>query len=358
MKMGTSENMIKKQDGQEQKVNNGSIAIQAGGDVSLGISVTEARQIALDLWKANFIELSANAKEIADTRVQEITDKVLEKLQREFPAGIEKAEDPDFQYALFTVQKEYARNGDENLGDLLVDLLVDRSKLQQRDILQIVLNESLNTAPKLTESQLAALSVIFQFKYTQNLHVGNHKLLGDYFDRTISPFISSIVKNRACYQHLEFTGCGSIGFVSNSLESILCQTYQGQFLKGFENKEIIDRGVTIGNDQRFFIPCLNDPTKVQIRANNKEMLEKAYNENEIPAEDRIKISQLFDLNKMSETEIQEKCISIRPYMAELFDKWSHSELGNFSLTSVGIAIGHANIKRLSGEFADLSIWIN
>jgi hypothetical protein len=28
------------------------------------------------------------------------------------------------------------------------------------------------------------------------------------------------------------------------------------------------------------------------------------------------------------------------------------------LTSVGISIGHANIKRLVGEFAKLSIWIN
>jgi hypothetical protein len=27
-------------------------------------------------------------------------------------------------------------------------------------------------------------------------------------------------------------------------------------------------------------------------------------------------------------------------------------------SSVGIAIGHANIKRLVGEFANLSIWIN
>ena len=48
----------------------------------------------------------------------------LSKLQREHPAGLEKSYDPDFQYALFTVQKEYARNGDKDLGDLLVDLLV------------------------------------------------------------------------------------------------------------------------------------------------------------------------------------------------------------------------------------------
>jgi len=343
---------------QEQKVDKGSMAIQAGGDVNVGITVTEARQIALDLWKANFIELSTKAKELVDSRVQEITDKVLERFQRDFPAGIEKAEDPDFQYALFTIQKEYARNGDADLGDLLIDLLVDRSKLKQRDILQIVLNESLNTAPKLTESQLSALSVIFLFRYTQNKGVGNHQILGEYFDKMVSPFISSIVKNNACYQHLEYTGCGSVELVSTSLENILSQTYQGLFLKGFENKEIEDREITIGLNPHFFIPCLNDQTKIQVRSNNKETLEKALTDHKIPPEDCTKIKDLFELNKMSENEINEKCIEIRPFMAELFEKWSNSEMNRFTLTSVGIAIGHANIKRLVGEFSNLSIWIN
>ena len=61
---------------------------------------------------------------------------------------------------------------------------------------------------------------------------------------------------------------------------------------------------------------------------------------------------------MSETEIRDKVVEIRPYMTEIFETWSGSAMKNFKLTSVGIAIGHANIKRLVGEFAELSIWIN
>ncbi len=75
-------------------------------------------------------------------------------------------------------------------------------------------------------------------------------------------------------------------------------------------------------------------------------------------EDRAKIGALFDVEKMNDTEIKVKCIEIRPYMSGLFETWSESAIKNFTLTSVGIAIGHANIKRLVGEFADLSIWIN
>lgn len=346
---------------QEQSAAEGSTAIQAGGNVTItksGLTYAEVRDVALDVFRANFYELAGVAKDTAKARAEEITEDFLSKLQKEHPAGFEKSADPDFQYALFTVQKEYARNGDKDLGDLLVDLLVDRSKQEQRDILQIVLNESLVTAPKLTDNQLAVLAVTFLFKYTQNFGIGNHQLFGKYLDEHVAPFVPKIVKNLACYQHLEFSGCGSIGLGARSLESILGATYQGQFLKGFEENEVAEKGVSIGIDQRFFIPCLNDPSKLQVRANSKELLDKAFEEHSIAQEDRTKITELFNAGKMSDAEIKEKCISIRPYMEDLFETWSESAMKNFTLTSVGIAIGHANIKRLVGEFANLSIWIN
>ena len=112
---------------QSQDVGGGATAIQAGGSVTVvnvGVTASEARQIALDVAKATFYELTGAAKETASIRVEEITEQVIKKLETDYPEGLQKAKDPDFQYALYTVQKEYARNGDKDLGDLLVDLLV------------------------------------------------------------------------------------------------------------------------------------------------------------------------------------------------------------------------------------------
>lgn len=346
---------------QNQDVGNSATAIQAGGSVTVinvGVTPFEARAIALDVAKATFYELTGAAKETAAIRVEEITDQVIKKLEKDFPAGLQKAKDPDFQYALFTVQKEYARNGDKDLGDLLVDLLVDRSKQDQRDILQIVLNESLSTAPKLTDTHLAALAVIFLFKYTQNHNVGNHQKFGEFLDQHLLPFAAKLSKNQAGYQHLEFSGCGSISLSGNSLEGLLGTVYQGQFLKGFDQSEIVNRAISVGLDSRFFIPCLNDMSKLQVNANSKENLEKYLDAQGGSPEDRAKILELFDLGKMSEPEIREKLIAIRPYMAGVFETWNNSAMKTFTLTSVGMAIGHANIKRLIGEFASLAIWIN
>lgn len=346
---------------QEQNATQGGTALQAGGDIvitSTGLTYTEVKEIALDVFRANFYQLSGIARETAADRAEEITEAFLSKLRAEHPEGFQQANDPSFQYALLTVQKEHARIGDKDLGDLLVDLLVDRSKHECRDILQIVLDESLSTAPKLTDNQLAVLAITFLFKYTQHHGVGNHKALGEYFDKFVTPFDAKIVKNAACYQHLAFTGCGAIGAGAITLEAVLGKTYQGQFLKGFDPKEIEDRKPAIGLDSRFFIPCLNDPKKIQVRANSHESLDKLLVEQCIDAEDSGKIKALFDVGKMGDDEIKAKCVEVRPYMSHVFDVWSDSNMKHFTLTSVGIAIAHANVKRLVGEFADLAIWIN
>jgi hypothetical protein len=61
---------------------------------------------------------------------------------------------------------------------------------------------------------------------------------------------------------------------------------------------------------------------------------------------------------MSADEIKKHITKERDYMETIFELWEKSSLGHFALTSVGIAIGHANVKKNVGEFTDLSIWIN
>ncbi|WP_412515110.1 LPO_1073/Vpar_1526 family protein [Vibrio cyclitrophicus] len=129
-------------------------------------------------------------------------------------------------------------------------------------------------------------------------------------------------------------------------------------LKGLIFKKLQIGRFSIGQSHDFFIPCLNDCEKWQVRANSKEILEKKMETLNVPQTDRPKILALFNQGKMNNQEIKSKCIEIRPYMENVFDVWADSDMQSFSLTSVGISIGHANLKRLVGEFANLSIWIN
>lgn len=338
----------------------GASALQAGRDITVnqGLSYADTRQIALDVFRANFYELAGMAKQEAATRAEEVTEAFLRKLNIENPEAFRQANDPGFQHALYTMQKEHAKTGDKDLGELLVDLLVDRTKHPQRDIIQIVLDESLITAPKLTEGQLANLALVFLFRYTMNHGLANKEILGEYFDKYAKPFADKLSKSQASFQHLEFSGCGSISLTQISLEEIFSRNYQGLFTRGFGPSEIGGREITLGFDQRIFIPCLNDPSKLQVCALNQDVLDGKLAEIGASEEDKARIKSLFDHDKMSAEEIRNMCVEVRSYMGPVFDFWSSSAAMSFTLTSVGIAIGHANIKRLAGEFSDLAIWIN
>jgi len=98
----------------------------------------ERRVVFIDLEQHDGVRVRGAAQQTAETRGNAIADKFLTKLETENPDSLKQAEAPDFQDAFFTVQKEYAKSGDEDLGNLLVNLLVDRSKQKVRDIKQIV----------------------------------------------------------------------------------------------------------------------------------------------------------------------------------------------------------------------------
>jgi hypothetical protein len=343
---------------QVQKGGDQSTNIQAGEVHIVGISYAEAHQIALDVFKTNFLSLSDRAAEIALARVEEITEKFLRKLKEQNEKGIAHAQDPDFQYALFTIQKEYAKTGNKELGDLLIDILVDRTKEESRSIMQIVLNESLSVAPKLTIDQLATLSIIFIFSYTVSHRINNLQTLKEYFDTYIAPLAGLISKKPPCYQHLEFAGCASISIGSRNLLDILFKNYAGVFSKGFQEAELKEINITIPIKSPMFIVCLHDDSKFQINAIKDDvLLEKAKGLNI----DKEEVDKLVQLNKsvsMNGDEIKNYLEELCPYMKTVFDVWENSFMKNIRLTSVGIAIGHANVKRYLGEFTDLSIWIN
>ncbi|WLH87873.1 hypothetical protein PSH87_14350 [Pseudomonas sp. FP453] len=344
---------------QNQDAAQGALALQAGGNITIGLSAIEAIAIAREVAVATFRELSGDARDTMSARVEQITVEVISRLEKENPEGLKKAKDPDFQHALLTVQKEYGRTGDRQLGDLLVDLLVDRSKQDERNILQIVLNESLNVVPKLTDSHLANLAIVFLFRYVQSYDVVSDALLGNYLDTHVMPFVSKISKKPSSFQHLQFTGCGSEQMMAATLETLLLGSYQGLFSKGVDSSEVDAEELSWKLREVFLIRCLNDSEKFQVKFISRTALFDIFDRYYIGQEDRDKILRLFNAGLMSEDEVREKCVGLRPYLGPVFSCWNESRMTNFTLTSVGLAIGHASVKREVGsEFGDLSIWVN
>jgi hypothetical protein len=344
---------------QNQESGNNSTNLQGQSVVvNQGISYSDAKEIAIDVFKSNFLELSKQASETAVARAEELVDSFVEKLEERSPESVESVKTPGLQYALFNAQKEYARTGDKDLSEVLVDILVDRAGEKERNLMQIVLDESITVVPKLTISQMDTLSLIFLLKYSQNYSVVDDASLKRYISDYIKPFIGNLSKEVSLFQHLEFSGCGSISMGALKIQDKFKTTYKGLFLKGFTNEEFEKSFDDFENYKKLVIPCLNDKAKFQIAARSGEHLEEILKQNNISDQQKInKIKSLFGKNLMNDKEILEKLNTCCPYLADFIDIWNDSSMKNMTLTSVGIAVAHANIRRRTNVSIDLGIWI-
>ena len=121
---------------QSQKAGDGAAQMMAGQDINAthnqtvnitGITVTEARQTALDVFKANALELAGIARDLFEARGREFIELYLEELLRRKPEALGSFRDPDMQYALFNLRKTVKNYEDVPVSQkLLKQALGDR----------------------------------------------------------------------------------------------------------------------------------------------------------------------------------------------------------------------------------------
>ncbi|KZZ86238.1 LPO_1073/Vpar_1526 family protein [Bacillus sp. SJS] len=344
-------------DNQKQQSGDNSVNVQ-GKSVTInnGLSYSDVKEIVLDTFHANFLQLSNDAANLAKQRAEELTNDYLKMLKEKDESALDAMNDPDMQYTFYTAQREYARSGNKDLSEMLVDILFERSRIKEKPLMQIVLNECVEIAPKLTSSQLDILSLVFIFKYTQNYSVNNFETLKLYIESRVLPFTSKLKKEISHYQHLEYAGCGSISIGERSLPDILLITYAGLFCKGF-NENILQERFPKEIPYHVFKPCLHNDNLLQINAMNEEALKNNYTDG-FDEETTIKLQNMFTEFQMTAEEVKAFMIGLTPDIKSLFEYWEDSSMKNMTLTSVGIALAHANIRRKNIEGYDLSIWIN
>lgn len=326
--------------------------------VNQGISYSDAKEIATDVFKANFIELKQEAAAIAQERAEEVTDKVIQQLSERHPDSVQEFEQPAMQDALFTVQKQYAISGDDDLGDLLVDILVDRASEPKRNMVQIVLDESLSIAPKLTLQQLDTLTLNFLLVSTRRLDSKNYDDLVQHFNKRILPFVEGMSDKHSDYTHIEYLGCGHVRPGNyGQLEKRLRDNYKAYFSKGFSEEELKDEIGEGHNLGGLIIQCFHEPEKFQIGVLDEEVLETIAKQNGLNEDIITKLKQYFNKTTKPQNEVKDMLLESLPKFEKVFDVWNKSSFNQLELTSVGIAIAHANYRRKTGDTMDLSIWI-
>lgn len=343
---------------------------QEGGDESTnvqaqsitihqGISYKDAKEIAIDVYKYNYLQLSQDAATLAAERAIKITEHFLDRLKAENEQYLQSMREPSMQVALYNAQKAYATTGDNNLEEILVNILVERAAQDKRTLKQITLDESLIVAPKLTSEQMDALTLNFLISKTQNNNLLNIESLKEYLCKQIVPFIASLRMESSAFEHLQYAGCGSIMESMNILpiEHIFRNHYKGLFSKGGSFDEYKDFLQDEKLTKTFIIKCLRFPNLLQINAINDNYVDNVCESNKFPVEIQQQAKQLFEAHTMSQQEVKEDILRLCPEMGGLFEAWEKTKISKFTLTTVGIAIARANLKIRTGVEINLDIWV-
>lgn len=348
---------------QSQDASDGSLAIQSARDtnITVGMSAEDMQRI-METLSQQLPTYAAVAREVVDARLADFKDEVLKKFADQEKADAGAFADPDFQYVFTRAQHAYARSGDAVTRDTVVDLIAKRSKEGTRSRLSLTLNDAVEKAAVLTKNEFAELSLVYLIRYTRHLGINSLEAFGEYCRTQMLPLLADISRESASYQYLQAHSCGSIEITSITLPDAFRENYAGVLTIGCAVEDL--QGALAEEKRAAFaastlvIPCLSDPTKVQLAALSRDVFDSKATPLGFDESERNAL-----WNKMMESVPSGDALTTRietvfPEIRELIDIWSSTPLKQMTLTTVGIAVGYANLLRAAVGFqADLGVWI-
>lgn len=153
---------------QEVSEVNGSVVIQAGGDVNnYGLGYNDVKAISQDVISQYLSSLTNVALDTFKKRIAELERIFIEKLEHlDAPHVEEKLKTPHMQIIMRETMEDYAKSEDANTREELVDLLIERLKVNENDDEKFLIEDAIKVLPSITEKQgdfLAALFFLHHF---------------------------------------------------------------------------------------------------------------------------------------------------------------------------------------------------
>ncbi|MGW3689413.1 LPO_1073/Vpar_1526 family protein [Streptomyces sp. NPDC005125] len=324
--------------------------------MNFGLGVEDVEYIVTKMATEKFSSYSQEAFQVMKERVEEFAENYIREMLDRDPAAIENIKDPGMQSALLDAESGFAKTGDTDLGSILVDILVERTLATKRDVLQLALNEAIGVTQKLAANHLSAISIVFLFRQVRHV-VNSVSELHDRWRVNLPPLVSDFACTDSDARYLMGTGCAVLTAGATSIADSLRTEYPGLFCKGLTLEE--NPALEKFMDSPFVMPCIRDSQRLQISTTDETTLREAAKQANIGKEDVDTLANLLQSNPMNDEEINSELIEIVPGMEKVIEAWGGSTLRQIIPTATGIAIGHANVRRVTeNQFqGDLRIWI-
>lgn len=332
---------------------------QASRDVVInqGSSPAEVREFIREAVSANALAMRQVAEDVVADRINYFSDQLTERAEHH-PQLIAASSDPDMQHTLIEAGLGFARSGDEDVAGILIDLLADRADNPPRSLLALVLNDAVQVAPRLTDGEVAALTIHWRLLQTINNAVVSLEALAHFLQTDLVPLIPFLPRGDASYLHLQSLGCAVVQITEVSFDTPWTTTYRALFTRGFSDAEVPEElRPVLEQVPHLLMPCIRDGQRRQFRAINEDVLkEQAVG---TPLEPYlVQAASLMQSNPLQGAELVDFLASLAPEMRTLSEMWGETPLKSLRLSAVGTAIAHSNWRHLTGAEAPLSTWIS
>jgi hypothetical protein len=149
--------------GNDQKIEsaNQSTIVQAKGDINFnGITAETAMEICKCVVKAELAVYTQDARVEAEKRLSDISEKTIDRITSLKEDLLYRFKEPAIQMALHETFKNHITSGNEELGENLIDLLIERLRVQERTTEQSIIDEARNIIPKLSSNTVSLLAIM------------------------------------------------------------------------------------------------------------------------------------------------------------------------------------------------------
>lgn len=151
---------------QEVRSLDNSVVTQVGGDVNInyqGLSAADVIAIVKSTVASELAIYSCKAETEAQERLQKFSDDLVGQLAEKVAEKLDRFNEPALQFAVREAALGYVRSGSETDEANLIDLMLERVKVEEHTTKQKLIDQAIKIVPTLSAESLAILS-LFAFR--------------------------------------------------------------------------------------------------------------------------------------------------------------------------------------------------
>ncbi|MFE1909358.1 LPO_1073/Vpar_1526 family protein [Streptomyces gardneri] len=335
-----------------QSSGDNSTNLQAGGDINLmGLGYRDVKEVAegvaMDVFRKNFEKLSMDAHSIAHARAVEFAHNLVEVIHEREPQSLQSLGEPGVQAAILEAQSGYARAGDSDLAELLIELLIQRVSRGERDTTQLAMDRALNVALNASKQHYSLLSCNLVLKQLAYGPVKSTEEVASRLAHSLSPFAADLFEiDPFDLDYLTGLGCLIATAGKMTPGDYIRMNYPGLFSEGFPVKDVKN-------------PRLMDTPLVRKLEGGRER----YAINAITVRELHDLARANDLSDLYEDacdilwgaalnprEIENLLVQHSPELRNSFQRCVTLGLPAYVNTAIGTAIAHSNMRRMHPDF--------